>query len=401
MRANTPVTGPTRVNHVALWLTGLILLVVIAMLTWGLSRLGGVGGWPGYADWASTRSRPVNWLMWVVGDTNEAQFYKSSIAGVGLTLGAVIAGLLLKSKRAAKGFPISYGTGLLGWILAASWLSLVLANVLWQWTINDAFPWQPTFVTFVSVPAAIVLIYGGGWKKVVTAAVLGALLTTPISILVVDFICIPLALPPVVGNVTGMWAGGLIAFALCRALPWMDQSAAVPDDPEHGPRPPEGDFRTPQWLVRRVLADFTEPQFYGNEWASLGLLAGVILEFCLNPSSPAYGTGMLPAVLMAQFIAAVVGVLVFRKEWEDKGWYPTFIPIVSVAPAIVLTFGSSLLVVAVAGVLGALVAPPLGAWLSKAVPSNFHPYIAYTFTMAISVAVLVPLLKLIPGFGTS
>jgi hypothetical protein len=399
MSTNAPVTEPTRTARVALWLTGLILLAVIAGLTWGLSRVGGVGGWPEYADWSSDLARPVNWVMWVVGDTNEAQFYKSSLAGVGMTLGAVVAAVLLKSKRAAAGFPISYGTGLIGWILAAAWLSLVLANVLWQWTINDAFPWQPTFVTFVSVPAAVVLIYGRGWKTAVTGAVLGAVLTTPISILVVDFICTPLELPFVVGNVTGMWAGALIAFALCRVLPWMTLPTPAPDDPEGGPRPPAGDYRSPQWLVRRALADFTEPQFYGNEWASLGLLTGVILEFCLNPSSPMYGTGQLPAVLMAQFIAAVLGILVFRKQWEDKGWYPTFIPIVSVAPAIVLTFGASPLVIAVAGVLGALVAPPLGAWLSKALPPDFHPFIGYVMSMTISVAVLVPLLKLIPGFG--
>lgn len=401
MSTNTPAAAPARTNHAALWLTGFLLLAVIAVLTWGLSRVGGVGGWPEYADWSSDLSQPVNWVMWLVGDTNEAQFYKSSLAGVGTTLGVIMAAVLLRSKRAAAGFPIAYGTGLIGWILAAAWPSLILANVLWQWTINDTFPWQPTFVTFVSVPAAVILIYGGGWKKALTAAVLGAVLTTPISILVVNFIAAPLALPAVVGNVTGMWAGGLIAFALCRALPWMDLPTPAPDDPEEGPRPPAGDYRTPQWLVRRTLADFTEPQFYGNEWASLGLLAGVILEFCLNPTSPVYGSGQLPAVLMAQFIAAVIGILVFRKQWEDKGWYPTFIPIVSVAPAVVLTFGATPLVIAVAGVLGALVAPPLGAWLSKALPPDFHPFIACVMSMTISVAVLVPLLRLIPGFGVS
>lgn len=401
MSTDTRMKAPTRAEQAKLWLSGVLLLAAVAVITWGLSGLGGAAAWPAYEQWSSNLARPASWLMWVVGDTNEAQFYKSSLAGAGMTIGALAAALLLKSRRAAAGFPVAYGTGLIGWILAAAWLSLVLANVLWQWTINSAFAWQPTFVTFVSVPAAIILIYGKGWKKAVTAAVLGALLTTPISILVVDYVCTPLALPAVVGNVTGMWAGGLIAFALCRALPWMDLPAPAPDDPEEGPRPPAGDFRTPQWLVRRALADFTEPQFYGNEWASLGLLVGAVLEFCLNPSSPVYGSGKLPAVLMAQFIAAVLGILVFRKQWEAKGWYPTFIPIVSVAPAIVLTFGATPLVIAVAGVLGALVAPPLGAWLSKALPADFHPFIAYVMTMTISVAVLIPVLKAIPGFGAS
>lgn len=395
---STPAPALSRGQGAALWLGGLGLLVVVALVTWALSTVTGTAAWPAYTSW-SDRSDPLRWLMWVVGDSNEAQFFKSSVGAVGMTAGVLVATLLLRAGRRAAGFPIAYGTGLIGSILAASWLSLVLANVLWQWTLDAAFPWQPTFVSFVSVPAAIVLIHGRGWRTVLTAAVLGAVLTTPIAILVVDTVCTPLALPAVVGSVTGMWGGGLIAFALCRALPWMRRPEPAPDDPEDGPRPPEGDFRTPQWVVRRALADFTEPQFYGNEWTSLGLIAGTILEFCLNPSSPMYGSGSLPAVLMAQFIAAVLGIIVYRRQWEAAGFYPTFIPIVSVAPALVLTFGTSPLVIVVAGVLGALIAPPLGAWLSRALPSDFHPYIAYVGAMTVSVAVLVPLLGLVPGFA--
>ncbi|MGO1562829.1 MAG: hypothetical protein ACTHW7_13510 [Actinomycetaceae bacterium] len=391
--------GPGR--QAALWLGGLVLLGVVGLATWGLSQLGGTGGWPAHDDWATDLTEPVNWLLWLVGDTNEAQFYKSALAGIGMTAGALLAAALLRTRRAVAGFPVAYGSGLIGWILASSWLSLILANVMWRWTITDSYPWQPTFVTFVSVSAAVILIYGGGWAKVATAAVLGAVLTTPISIVVVNFVCTPLELPAVVGNVTGMWAGGLVAFAICRALPWMQRPVAAPDDPEDGHRPPAGDYRTPQWVVRRALADFTEPQFYGNEWASLGLLAGVVLEFWLNPTSPVYGSGQLPAVLMAQFVSAVLGVLLFRRHWEDKGFYPTFIPIVSIAPAVVVTFGSAPLVVVTAGVLGALVGPPLGAWLSKALPSDFHPFIAYVLAMCLSVAALVPVLGMVPGFGNA
>lgn len=55
------------------------------------------------------------------------------------------------------------------------------------------------------------------------------------------------------------------------------------------------------------------------------------------------------------------------------------------------------LVIVVAGVQGALIAPPLGAWLSKALPTDFRSFIAYVMSMTISVAVLVPLLKLTQG----
>jgi hypothetical protein len=397
-----PGTEPLSASRqAALWGTGAAFLGLVALAMWGLTRVTALSSWPAHAVWATDLSTPLNWLMWLVGDTNEAQFYKSSLAGIGMTFGVLAAWGLLRAGRRAAGIPITYGNGLIGWILAASWISLVLANVGWQWTITDEFVWQPTFVTFVSVSSAVVLVYGRGWATALTAAVLGAALTTPIAIVVVDHVCVPLELPSVVGNVLGMSIGGLIAFAVCRVLPWMTlpaDDAPTGQDPEEAPAP-NPTFRTPGRVLRRALADFTEPQFYGNEWASLGLLAGVVLEFCLNPASPVYGSGVLPGVITAQFISAVLGVLLFRSAWERDGFYPTFIPIVSVAPALVVTFGSSPLVVVSAGVLGALVCPKLGEILARVLPKDFHPFIAYVFTMAVSCAVLVPVLKVVPGFG--
>lgn len=394
-----------------LWATGLGFLLLVAAGTYGLSQLSGADLWPDAATWAENPSTPLHWAMWVLGDTNEAPFFKSALAAVGMTAGALLAQHLWRRRRAAMGFPIVYGTGLLGWVLVASWTSLILANLAFGWTITAETPWQPTFVTFVSVPAAVVIIYGGGWARAMTAAVLGAMLTTPIAILAVNYVCVPLDLPNVVGNVTGMWGGGLIAFAICRYLPHMRSDPAPTDvsveetDSLGGPDEAATEANAasvgtkPSWVVRRALADFTEPVFYGNEWASAGLILGVTLEFLLNPSSPVYGTGMLPAVLMAQFIASTVAVLLFRKQWAEQGFYPTFIPIVSVAPAIVLAFGATPLVIISAGLLGAITAPPLGAYFARLLPKDFHPFIAYVFTMTVTVAVLVPILKQVPGFG--
>lgn len=400
---SAPAESVVREKPIALWITGVGLLLVVSLMAWALSAAASFGGWPAYEQWASDLASAPNWLRWVVGDTNEAQFYKSALAGVGMTLGALLAWSLLRGRSRLAGFPVVYGSGLIGWILAASWISLLLANLGWQWTISAETPWQPTFVTFVSVPAAVILIYGGSWAKVATAAVLGAALTTPVSIAVVNYVCVPLGLPSVVGNVTGMWVGGLVAFAVCRLLPWMTRPEPAPDTPDESTAEPSSEssdqaqVQTPSWVVRRVLADFTEPQFYGNEWASLGLIAGVALEFLLNPASPVYGSGLLPAVLVSQFGAATLGVLVFRKQWAVKGWYPTFIPIVSVAPAIVLALGGTPIAIVLGAVLGGLIAPPMGAWLAQVLPEDFHPFIAYVFTMMVTCAVLVPLVGVIPG----
>ena len=219
----------------------------------------------------------------------------------------------------------------------------------------------------------------------------------------VDYFCLPLHLPTVIGNVTGMWAGALIAFWICRHLPWMPRPTAAE---EAGQEQATEEDRIasalaeqgPLWVVRRTLADFTEAQFYGTEIASIGLIAGTVLSFLLNPAAPVYGTGLLPAVLLAQVLTASIGVLLHRRAWARAGWYPTFVPVVSVAPATVLAFGASAQSIVAGAVLGALAGPPVAAWVARRLPPDFHPYIGNVVSMAACTLVIVPVLSLFPGF---
>ncbi|KMS84064.1 membrane protein, partial [Streptomyces regensis] len=155
----------------------------------------------------------------------------------------------------------------------------------------------------------------------------------------------------------------------------------------------------PVWMVRRVLADFTEAPFYGNEIASIGLLLGTVLAFLLNPANPVYGDGVLPAMLTAQVATSTLGVLLYRSRWIARGWYPTFVPVVSVAPATVLTYGAGVHTVVAGAVVGALIGPPVAAWISERLPSDFHPFIGNVVSMAVGTLVAVPVLGLLPGFG--
>ena len=79
-------------------------------------------------------------------------------------------------------------------------------------TVQDG-SWQPTFVAAVSLPAAMVLLFGGGWKITGIAAASGALLVTPLALLLVNQVCAPLGLPAVIGNVLAMT---LASARLCR-----------------------------------------------------------------------------------------------------------------------------------------------------------------------------------------
>ncbi|WP_051341894.1 hypothetical protein [Pseudonocardia spinosispora] len=367
------------------------LVGVTALSAWLLARATGSLPHllPDYAQWQDQAYRTVpQFLRWCLGDLTEAQFYKSGIGALGLLAGAWLAHRGWRAGKRWAGFPICGGSGLWPWVLASASLGVLLSNLVWGASIPATGAWQPTFVPFVSVPPAIVLVYGAGTAVALTGAVLGALLTTPIALLIVNLVCYPLHLPAVIGSVTSMWIGALLAFGLCRHLPWMRRPAPAPAmaaPVHHGP----------VWVVRRVLADFTEAPFYGNELATLGLVAGTVLSYLLNPATPAYGSGLLPAMLTAQTLAATVAVLVYRRCWARHGWYPTFVPVVSVAPAAVLAYGATVPAIVLGPVLGALAGPPLAAAIARRLPASLPPFIGCVAAMTVCGLAILPLLGLL------
>lgn len=351
---------------------------------------------PGYRSWLSAvPEEAVARLQWVLGDITEPQFYKSWIASIGLLLGATFAWWALRRKRCWAGRPIAYGSGLWPWMLAAASLSLVLSNTAFGPNLDTG--WQPTFVPFVSVATSVVLVYGAGWAKALTGAFLGAL-TTPLAMLLIQHVTNPLALPAVVANTSAMTIGAAITFLLCRALPWMTRHTPQPESQEQvlpvvRRRPTLLSDTT--WMVRRILTDFTETQFYANEWASLGLIAGAVLTTALNPSFASYGTGLLPRILVAQALTSAIGIIVWRHLYRGDGWAPTYVSVVSVAPASVLTYGNSVAALILGAVGGALLCPVVARTVSKALPADFHPFIGNTVAMAVVTALIVPAVGLV------
>lgn len=344
------------VTVLILGLSSVLLVLWVALST--------QGSWPGYAEMVASLPHPVAWLRWILGDISEVAFYKHELASLGLLGGAYLAWWASKHGKTWQGFSISYGTGLWPWLITSSLLGLLLSNLLWGWSVT-AQTWQPTFAAFVSLPAAMVLMFGGGWKVAINGAVLGALLVTPMCLLIVNFVCVPLGLPVVIGNVVGMAVGSVIAFVLCRRVPLLVRSDYIAPARPAPAKPPTYGIA---WSIRRVLADFSEAPFFGNELASLGLLAGVLLAYALNPVSPAYGSGLVLPLLGAQALTSLSGVVIWRKQWIKRGWYPTYVPLVSVVPAAVLTHGGSWTVIASSALLGALIAPPLACAIAARVP---------------------------------
>ncbi len=345
---------------------------------------------------------PLYRFLWFIGDFTEAEFYKSLLGGIGILLFALLAHVLDRANSRWKGFPISYGTGLWPWILAAALIGLGISVALYGNLQPGGL--ASTFVPFVSVPAGVIFIYGRGWDKALTGGILGGLITFPIAWLLVQYVLTPLQLPPVIGNVTGMWLGAVIVFELCRYLPWMNREEALPggsDIPEEGtdlPDPPPDPTAGKAWFSRRVLAEFSEAQFYGNELASAGLILGTLLSWVLNPLHPAYGSGLLPAILLAQILTASIAILIHYDRWREMEWYPTFVPLVSVAPATVLAFGGTVQSILAGAILGAIAGPPVAQFIINRLPGHWHLFIGNTFSMAICTLIIVSVLRLLPGF---
>ncbi|RON16082.1 hypothetical protein [Pseudomonas frederiksbergensis] len=384
----------SRLDMAIVWLMlGTTLLIIWLSFTY---RTSWSAHWPDYSHMVSSLPEPSAWLRWVLGDISEVAFYKHEFASIGLLAGAYLAYWANRTGKTWQGFTICYGSGLWPWLVTSSLLGLLLSNILWGWTVT-ATSWQPTFAAFVSLPAAMVLMFGGGWKVTINGAIMGAVFVTPMCLLIVNYVCNPLGLPAVIGNVTGMAVASVGAFLLSRCMPSLVNSAPPKKQPTPVPAPAL--TKTPDygvvWSLRRVLADFSEAPFFGNEWASLGLIVGALMAYSLNPTSPVYGTGLLPQLIAAQALTSVLGVVIWRQQWILRGWYPTYVPLVSVVPAAVLTYGGSWQVITSSALLGALIAPPLACAIARRLPADMHGFIGNVLAMAISTLLIIPFIGLL------
>jgi hypothetical protein len=201
----------------------LIPALMLASLTVLLAASLVLGQWPDYAQWTATLDQPLSRLRWIVADISEVTFYKHELPALGLLLGACLAHWAYIRGYRCQGFAICYGSGLWPWVFISS----LLGFALWGWTLASG-AWQPTFVAFVSLPAAMVLLFGGGWQVTITGAVLGALLVAPASLLLVNYLCYPLQLPAVIGNVSGMAVASVWLSCCAGAFHRWSSAAAGP-----------------------------------------------------------------------------------------------------------------------------------------------------------------------------
>lgn len=397
---NTGVSRPTGTY------VGLLISVAIGfVLYYGLQAVQSFNGGLSYNDVVAKAGTDFFYkILWFLMNFTEATFYAGVFAGLFVILGGFIAWRLDVSRSKYRGFDICYGSNMWPWVFASQVLSMFFVLFVFNYTGlfaagKDA--WLPTFITVVGAPPALMLIYGPNWRVLLLGSFLGGLISFPIAYWLSTKIIPVLAVPGVVANVTTMAITGIFLAALFKVLPWT-KKMSMPKYKKTTPQAAPNNAKlmaTPTWFVRRVFADFSEAQFYGNEIAGAFVVMGVVIDFIINAAHPVYGNGnLLPGLLLSQFIAASFGVLFHYEKFVETGWYGTYIPVVSVGPACVLMYGGSIGVAVFSGIMGALIAPPFAEYVASKLPEDFHPTIANVTSMAASTIVVATIIQVLPWF---
>lgn len=387
-----PVTGSV---------VGLVVSVVIGFVFYfGLNALSGTAQALDYNNLIDGILDSVpKQVAWFFMNFTEAQFYASLLAGVFLIIGGFVAWILAIKGSKLKGFDICYGSStLFPWVLASQVISLALAIFVFRYISGFADPettWIATFITVVGAPPAVMLLYGPSISALLTSSIIGGLICAPTAIWISAYITGPWNLPGVVANVSTMAITGIVVCMVCKILPWVEKK---PIKPHKQVDTGNVDVYGIAFFIRRVLADFSEAQFYGNEVASVFLLAGVAINTIICGSHGAYGSGAVPAIILSQFVGAAIGVFLYAGKFDNNGWYATYVPVVSVGPACVLFFGATIPVAVFAGVLGGILGGPVAEFFSGKLPEGVHGTVANVTSMAICTTITAVVMSALPWF---
>lgn len=375
---------------------GLLLTLLTGFILYFLLNLVQANG-TAYTNLISSIHEPSSQLQWFLMNFTEAEFYAGPITSIFLILGSVVAYLLGIKKSRFRGFEICYGNARIWpWVFASQILSMLLTEYIFGYLklFETGLTWIPTFIVIVSVPPSMVLMYGPGLKTLLTASVIGSVICTP-SAYWISQATSGLNIPGAANNVFAMAVSGIIAACVCHVLPWMEKKACESSE-EAAAEAVSIDYDSPLWVLRRTIADLSEPQFYGSDIVSVFILAGVILEWLINPGILTGGAAALPAIILSQFISGGIGVFLYTGKYQEHGWYATYVPVVCTAPACILLHGSSMTVILVSSILGGIIGAPIAQWLDDRRPDFIHGTVCNVVAMGVSTILVSAVITCIP-----
>lgn len=379
-------------------LMGMIICIIIGFLFYfGLTAAGGSSMGMDYSELVDGIENSFGkQVIWLFMNFTEAQFYASAFAGIGVILGGFVAYVLAIKGSKYKGFDVCYGSStMFPWVLASQVLSVGLAIFVFQYIDimgTDGITWAATFISIVGAPPAVMLLYGPSIVTLLTASVLGGLICAPTAFWIGDVIA-TWNIPGVVANVTTMAITGIVVCIICKALPFIKK---VDVKPHVAANSGNSDVHSTSWFIRRVLAEFSEAQFYGNEVAGIFVLVGVSIGTIICQTHGGYGSGAVPAIILSQFVGAAIGVFLYADKFDNGGWYATYVPVVSVGPACVLMFGATIPVALFAGILGGIIGAPTAEAMGHYLPDGVHGTVANVTAMAVCTILTAVVMTYLP-----
>ncbi|MDR2005617.1 MAG: hypothetical protein LBP78_00005, partial [Acidaminococcales bacterium] len=163
-------------------------------------------------------------FLWFMINWTEADFTAGAISSIMVIVGGVIAWQLAVKGSVKRGFSICYGSShTWPWVLAAQAGALLLNMYLFGYLFllgHDGVSWVATFIVLVSTPSALMLTYGPSVPTLLTAIILPASMSAPISYWLSKTLLPMLQIPGGVCNVLSMALAGFAVMAVCRVLPW-------------------------------------------------------------------------------------------------------------------------------------------------------------------------------------
>lgn len=160
--------------------------------------------------------------------------------------------------------------------------------------------------------------------------------------------------------------------------------------------------RPNRFFLRRLLADFGEPLFCGNEYVGVLLLPGATIAWIMNPFHVTYNTGVFPAVLFSQMVSVALSIYLYFDQWLVNDWFPSFPTLVSTAPGVTMLWGGDLRVAVIAAVFGGIVCPALAWQMEQRMPAHWPGFIAATGSKTVSTVLcgrLILFLRPVLGIG--
>lgn len=344
----------------------------------------------------------IKQVLWFFINFSEPVFIAGAVSGFLFLTGGFIAWRLAIKGSKRSGIPISGGnSNIWPWVATSQILSLLTTMYVFNYMglfDIEGVTWVPTFIVIVSTPGAILLTYGPTIPNLLTAAILPAAFSTPIAYWITNTVLPLFKLPGGLGNILSMTIVAFSVMAVCEVLPWIEKKSVKPI-PSNGV---VEDVYSTKWFLRRILADFTEPHFFGNEIAGLGLLIGGLIDYIIN-SQHGLGGGVAlwwPVIILTQFISGGVGIFLYAQRYENGGFTSTFIPIAATAPFVLLSFEPSFGIAVFVGIAAGIICAPLEATLGKLLP-NITPVVSNTLAMVISTSVIWATVATIPVFGAT